>query len=70
MLTMGNRFEAPPQWTEHLHCPKCEGPLTRHSFQVREKGQVVSIMNTYHCAQDGDVVPKVKEVTHESQSVY
>ena len=48
------------QWIEKPTCPKCEGPLPRHSFQVKDKGQIISIMNTYHCAQDGDVVPVIK----------
>jgi hypothetical protein len=71
MLTTANSApELPAQWMDAVLCPKCEGPLTRHSFQVREKGRVMSIMHTYHCAQDGDVIPQAREMHHESQPVY
>lgn len=55
--------------TELPVCPKCHGALTRHSFEVRHQQQIVSIMNTYHCAKDGDVVPRFPSAMQDGDRV-
>lgn len=45
------------QWVNEVVCPKCQGPLTRHIFRIKE-GEMIC---TYHCDKDGDVIPKIRE---------